>query len=84
MKNYLLRSDEIKHNEYLALISVMARHGITKLKEIGRLIGIKADTFSHRCEGKRLNMTISELCELADKVELTDDEIAMIVRGGIR
>ena len=81
MKRYILRADKIKHNSYIGLMSVMARHEIYKLKEIARLIGLKPDTFSHRCEGKRLNMSIAELCDLAEKTELTDEEIVMVVRG---
>lgn len=81
MKNYITQKQQNKHNQYLALKSVLSAHGIVKEKEIAELIGLTPQAWYKRTRGKKLELSVIELRDIAIKLELTSEEINYIVQG---
>lgn len=83
MKAYANLTEETKlvHRQYLALMKIVREHGVTHKYEIAKMLNMSDSCWAHRCGGERLLMNIGELNRLAEKLDLTDEDIVRIVRG---
>ena len=84
LKTYITHEDQVKHSQYVAWKTVMARHEITQETQEANLIGLSLSAWSHRCERKLLNMSMSEFAKAVNKLNMTRQEINYIICGGGR
>ena len=61
----------------------MSAHEVKTAKQEAEYIGITANAWVQRCERELLNMSITELANVAKKLELTNQEVYYIIRGRV-
>lgn len=83
MKAYanITAEDKLVHRQYLALMKIIREHGVEHKYEIAKMLNMSDSCWAHRCGGERLLMNIGELNTLAEKLDLTDEEIVKVVKG---
>ena len=83
MKAYanITESDKLVHNQYIALMSVLPKYNIQHRTEVAKILDMSDSCWAHRCGGQRLLMNIGELNRLAEKLNMSDEDIVKIVKG---
>ena len=83
MKKYknITFNDDLAHRQYVALMCVLPKYGIQHQTEVADILGMTQSCWAHRCGGQRLLLNIGELHKLADKLNMSDEDIVRIVRG---
>jgi hypothetical protein len=83
MKRYanITAEDKLVHKQYKVLMKVIKAHGIEHKYQIAKMLDMSDSCWAHRCGGERLLMNIGELNVLAEKLDLTDEEIVKVVKG---
>ena len=86
MKAYanITSEDKLVHRQYLALMKVIRAHDIEHKTQIAKMLDMSDSCWAHRCGGERLLMNIGELNVLAEKLDLTDEEIVRVVKGVVK
>ena len=86
MKAYanITSEDKLVHRQYKALMKVIKAHDVEHKYEIAKMLNMSDSCWAHRCGGERLLMNIGELSVLADKLNLTDEEIVKVVKGVVK
>ena len=86
MKRYanITENDKLVHRQYKALMKIVREHGVEHKYEIAKMLNMSDSCWAHRCGGQRLLMNIGELNRLAEKLDLTDEEIVRVVKGVVK